>query len=60
MFHMFYLFSFHNNFYLIAVELVFRYCYCFVFLLDFALVYDINFMIFLFIFRVSPKITEHH
>jgi len=61
MFHMFYLFSFHTDFYLIVVEVEFRYCYCFVFLLVFALVDAIKFMLaFLFIFHVSPKITEHH
>jgi len=61
MFHMFYLFSFHNDFYLIAVKLVFRYCDCFVFLLDFVLAYGINFMLaFLFIFCVNPKIIEHY
>jgi len=41
MFHIFYLFSFHNDFYLIAVEVEFR-CCCFVFLLVYALAYGIK------------------
>jgi len=60
MFHMFYLFSFYNDFYLTAVEVEFRYDIALFFLLVLALAYGINFMLtFLFIFRVSPKITEH-
>jgi len=58
---MFYLFSFLYDFYLITIEVEFRYCYCIVFLVVFALAYGINFMLaFMLIFRVRPKITEHY
>jgi len=60
---MFCLFSFHNDFYLIAIEVEFRYriVIALFFLLIFALAYSINFKLgFLFIFCVSTKITEYH